>query len=256
MSRRWRCDGACDSKHRAHGLTRPADGTNGCGSGCRDIRHYTQSPGKQSPDCLLFPAQTRRIRFSLRKRPFSRRSQHPAQAPWLPPNPLAQRPKPDPKIRRNLTPCQATGERDAHRIPLEVAARVWLAYPVFVMATIALKRPEQNRGRPRLIPGCALPAPGNSWCGPPMASCAPDMTRTRHAPLAAIWCSQDAWTSCPACIVAGSLAFSRASRGDGVAPNSALAVLYAGTFRGPHRTPVMRSEHADRTSAAIPFPSG
>jgi hypothetical protein len=37
-------------------------------------------------------------------------------------NPLAKRRKPDPQIRRNLTPCQATGERNANRIPLELVA--------------------------------------------------------------------------------------------------------------------------------------
>ncbi len=37
-------------------------------------------------------------------------------------NPLAERRKPDPQIRRNLTPCQATGERDANRILLELVA--------------------------------------------------------------------------------------------------------------------------------------
>ena len=38
------------------------------------------------------------------------------------PNPLAERRTPDPQIRRNLTPCQATGERNANRIPLELVA--------------------------------------------------------------------------------------------------------------------------------------
>jgi len=38
------------------------------------------------------------------------------------PNPLAERRKPDPQIRRNLTPGQVTGERDANRIPLELVA--------------------------------------------------------------------------------------------------------------------------------------
>jgi hypothetical protein len=38
------------------------------------------------------------------------------------PNPLAGRRTPDPKILRNLTPCQATDERNANRIPLERVA--------------------------------------------------------------------------------------------------------------------------------------
>jgi hypothetical protein len=34
------------------------------------------------------------------------------------PNPNAKRRKPDPQIRCNLKPGQATGERDANRIPI------------------------------------------------------------------------------------------------------------------------------------------
>jgi hypothetical protein len=35
------------------------------------------------------------------------------------PNPFAKGRMPNPQIRRNLTPCQATGERNANRIPLD-----------------------------------------------------------------------------------------------------------------------------------------
>ena len=38
------------------------------------------------------------------------------------PNPLAVRRMPEPQIRRNLTPCQATGERNANLIPPELVA--------------------------------------------------------------------------------------------------------------------------------------
>jgi hypothetical protein len=36
--------------------------------------------------------------------------------------PLAMRREPDPRIRRNLTPRQTTGERSANHIPLELVA--------------------------------------------------------------------------------------------------------------------------------------
>ena len=36
------------------------------------------------------------------------------------PDPFAERRKPNLKIRSNLTPCPAAGERDANRIPLEL----------------------------------------------------------------------------------------------------------------------------------------
>lgn len=38
------------------------------------------------------------------------------------PDPFAERRKPDAKTRGDLTPCQAAGERDANRIPLEFLA--------------------------------------------------------------------------------------------------------------------------------------
>lgn len=65
------------------------------------------------------------------------------------PNPFAERRKPDPQIGRNLTPRQATGKHNANRIPLELEARVSLPYPVSLMESIALTRPERNRDRSR-----------------------------------------------------------------------------------------------------------
>ena len=58
---------------------------------------------------------------------------------------------PNPQIRCNLTPRQATGLRDANRIPLELVA-VYRCHIVGrmvqpLMASIALKRPERNRDR-------------------------------------------------------------------------------------------------------------
>lgn len=69
---------------------------------------------------------SRRMRFSLRK-PFVLAKQlgvlrrHPGFLGNRP-NPLAGRRKPEPQIRRNLTPRQPTGEREANRIPLELGA--------------------------------------------------------------------------------------------------------------------------------------
>ena len=58
---------------------------------------------------------------------------------------------PNSQIRRNLTPCQATGLRDANRIPRERVAmyRCHIVGRMVrpLMASIALKRPERNRSR-------------------------------------------------------------------------------------------------------------
>ena len=79
--------------------------------------------------------------------------------------PLVQGRKPDPQIRRNLTPRQAAGLGDANRIPLELAARVSLPCPVSLMASIALKKtgtkPGQvqcprSRGMSALLPWSAF----------------------------------------------------------------------------------------------------
>jgi hypothetical protein len=72
------------------------------------------------------PAQTLRGCGSLYTVVHSHaEARRPVQAlclPPLPPNPLAERRKPDPQIKRNLTPFQASGERDAIRIPLKSLA--------------------------------------------------------------------------------------------------------------------------------------
>ena len=73
-----------------------------------------------------------RIGFSRRSRRFShRRFKIGSGGPALirnRPHPFVQGRKSTPQIRRNLTPCQAAGLRDANRIRLELAARVSLPY--------------------------------------------------------------------------------------------------------------------------------
>ena len=66
-----------------------------------------------------------RMRFFLRSRSFSRRSSASCAGTLAAsdhPTPRAERRKPGPRIRRNLTPCQATRLRNANRILLEFVA--------------------------------------------------------------------------------------------------------------------------------------
>ena len=59
---------------------------------------------------------------------------------------------PNPQIRRNLTPRQAAGERDANRIPLELVTvyRCHIRSPWW--RVLLSKKPEQKRCRSKFIP--------------------------------------------------------------------------------------------------------
>lgn len=175
MSRRLRCEGAGASRHGAHALKRPSGGTDGCASAHNDNRQYTHSPGQRSLGSFSIPAHSSRL---LSREEYRRFLQHLSLLPentvlfaqpfvlaqklgilsWhlgflgKSPNPPAKGRMPNPQIRRNLRPCQATGERNANRIPLELVA-VYRCHIVGhmvrpLMATIALQKPEQTGAGP------------------------------------------------------------------------------------------------------------
>lgn len=126
------CDatGACASRYGARALKRPSGGTDGCGSGCRNTWQYPETSR------LLSREERRRFFWYLPLLPQNavlfaqplvlaqKLGILRGQLGFLRNRPdlLAEHRKPDPQIRRNLTPCQATGERNANRIPLELVA--------------------------------------------------------------------------------------------------------------------------------------